>query len=66
MTVVAFTLHVLVEQALDDVRLQLLACAGPCIEERVSRELSQRPAEPVAERNPEPGLASCGDLRWNE
>src|SRR5665809_58729 len=66
MTVIAFASRVLVEHALDDARLQLLACASPCIQERVSGELPERSTEPVAEGNPEPGLPAGGELGRDE
>ena len=59
---VALAARVLAEESLDDLRPKLPAGSGSPAEQHVARELTQRPAEPGAERDPEAGLASGGEL----
>ena len=61
--VVALPAHVLGEQALDRGGPELSARPRAGAEEDVSGELSQRPAEPCAERDPEARLPARGELR---
>ena len=60
-------LHVLVRAGASTT----LGCSCSRARARASRSVSpassrKRTTEPVAERNPEAGLPSCGELRWNE